>query len=113
MNTNQQTTRGLAAIEAYLYQEGHLSAARRRVMAFTETRDGLSREQKCAIESWYLAEQKYVARMVTEHIDGSVGAAEAAHHVRLRRWLRGTLLAMVMLNVVTLLCTAVVVGSVA
>lgn len=80
-------------------------------MAFTETRDGLSREQKRDIELWYLAEQKYVARIVTKHIDDSVGAAEAAHHVRFRRWLRGTLLAMVMINVVTFVCTAVAVGS--
>ncbi|MFJ8792463.1 hypothetical protein [Streptomyces sp. NPDC102462] len=45
--------------------------------------------------------------MVTRHIADSAGAAEAAHDVRFGRWL-GALIAMV-----TFVCTAVVVGSVA
>lgn len=54
-----------------------------------------------------------MARMVTEHIADSVGAAEAAHHLRFGRWLRGTLIAMAVISLVTFVCTAVVVGSVA
>ncbi|MEU9336596.1 hypothetical protein AB0D49_26085 [Streptomyces sp. NPDC048290] len=112
MNTNQQAARGLADIEAYLYRAAHLGAARRRVFAFTERTGGLTHEQRRAIELWYLDEQRRVARMVTRHITDSVGAAEAAHHIRFRRWLRGTLIAMVLITMVTFVCTAVVVGSV-
>ncbi|WP_030184625.1 hypothetical protein [Streptomyces sp. NRRL S-813] len=109
MNTNKQAARGLVDLEAYLYREGHLSAARRRVAAFTAKEVGLTREQKRDIELWYLEEQKYVARMVKEY----VGAVEAVNHIRFGRWLRGTLSAMPVITVVTFVCTAVVVGSVA
>ncbi|MBG7699189.1 hypothetical protein HCJ76_14145 [Streptomyces sp. MC1] len=113
MNMNRQAARGLVDIEAYLYREAHLSAARRRVTAFTARTDGLTHEQKRDIELWYLQEQKYVARMVTKYIADSVGAAEAANNVRFGRWLRGTLIAMAVITLVTFVCTAVVVGSVA
>jgi hypothetical protein len=113
MNTEKQAARGLVDIEAYLYREAHLGAARRRVAAFTAKTDGLTYEQKRDIELWYLEEQEHVARMVTKHIADSVGAAEAAYHIRFGRWLRGTLIAMAVITVVTFVCTAVVVGSVA
>ncbi|WP_394428140.1 hypothetical protein [Streptomyces sp. SGAir0957] len=111
MNTGEQASRGLADIEAYLYREARLSSARRRVAAFIERTEGLTYEQRRDIEEWYLDEQIYVARMVTEHIAESVDAAEEAHHTRFARWLRGTLCAMVVTVVVTFVCTAVVVGS--
>ncbi|MFI1290881.1 hypothetical protein ACH4VM_20830 [Streptomyces sp. NPDC020792] len=113
MNTSKEAARGLADLQAYLYREAHLSAARRRVSAFTESTAGLTHGQKRDIEQWYLEEQKYVARMVTEHIADSVGAAEAEHHLRFGRWLRGTMLAMAVISLVTFVCTAVVVASVA
>ncbi|MGW0084341.1 hypothetical protein [Streptomyces sp. NPDC003393] len=113
MNTNEEAARGLGDLEEYLYREAHLSAARRRVAAFTTKAVGLTGEQKRDIEQWYLEEQKYVARMVTEYIADSVGAVEAANHVRFGRWLRGTLSAMAVIIVLTFVCTAVVVGSVA
>ncbi|GHE98580.1 hypothetical protein GCM10014715_63470 [Streptomyces spiralis] len=113
MNTNKQAARGLIDLEAYLYREAHLSTARRRVAAFTEKAVGLTREQKRDIELWYLEEQKYMARMVTEYVADSVGAVEAANHIRFGRWLRGTLIATAVITVVTFVCTAVVVASVA
>ncbi|MGX1267914.1 hypothetical protein [Streptomyces phaeoluteigriseus] len=113
MDTSRQAARGLADIQAYLYREAHFSAARRRVSAFTERADGLTHGQKRDIEQWYLEEQKYVAHMVTKHIADSLGAAEAAHHLRFGRWLRGTMIAMAVIGLVTFVCTAVVVGTVA
>ncbi|WP_329528400.1 hypothetical protein [Streptomyces sp. NBC_01462] len=112
MNTNEQAARGLVDIEAYLYRAAHLGAARQRVAAFTARTDGLTHEQRRAIELWYLDEQVGVARMVTDHIADSVGAAEAANRIRFRRWLRGTLISMVVITMVTFVCTAMVVGSV-
>lgn len=50
--------------------------------------------------------------MVTDHIADSVGATEAANRIRFRRWLRGTLISMVVITMVTFVCTAMVVGSV-
>lgn len=113
MNTDKQAARGLADIEAYLYREAHLSTARRRVTAFTGQTAGLTHEQKRDIELWYLEEQKYVARMVTQHIADSIGAAEAAHHLRFARWLRGTLIAMTVITTVILVGAVVVTASVA
>ncbi|MFI1566482.1 hypothetical protein ACH4ZX_26090 [Streptomyces sp. NPDC020490] len=80
---------------------------------FSARVDGLSVEQKRDIERWYLEEQRYVARMVTEYIADSVSATEEANRIRFGRWLRGTLIAMVLITVATIVCTAVVVGSVA
>ncbi|MBW8699133.1 hypothetical protein MBT84_05990 [Streptomyces sp. MBT84] len=112
MNTNEQAARGLVEIEGYLHRAAHLGVARRRVAAFTARTDGLTHEQRRAIELWYIEEQQWVARMVTDHIADSVGAAEAANRVRFRRWLRGTLICMVVITMATIVCTAVVVGSV-
>ena len=50
MNTTKQAARGLVDIQAYLYREAHLSAARRRVSAFTARTDGLTHGQKRDIE---------------------------------------------------------------
>lgn len=111
MNTTKHAARGLADIQAFLYREAHLGAARRRVSAFTARTAGLTYRQKRELEEWYLEEQRYVARMVTEHIADSIGAAEAAHHLRFGRWVRGTLLAMAVLSLVTFVWTAVVVAS--
>ncbi|ROQ60151.1 hypothetical protein EDD93_7574 [Streptomyces sp. 840.1] len=109
MNTDKQAARGLADIEAYLYRESHLSTARRRVTAFTGQTPGLTHEQKRDIEVWYLEDQKHVARMVTRHIADSIGAAEEAHHARVARWLRRTLIAMIVVIAVifvgTVACT--------
>ncbi|MFD8565516.1 hypothetical protein [Streptomyces sp. NPDC059639] len=108
----EQAARGLVEIEAHLYQEAHLSAARRRVAAFIADTEGLTYEQRRDIELWYLDEQKHVAHMVTKRIADGVGAAEAANSIRFGRWLRGTLIAMVVIIVLTFVCTAVVMGSV-
>ncbi|MFD8536077.1 hypothetical protein [Streptomyces rubrogriseus] len=113
MNTSRQAARGLADLQAFLYREAHLSAARRRVSAFTAKADGLTQGQRVDLERWYLEEQKYVARMVTEHIAERIGAAEAAHRLRFGRWLRGTLIAMTAIGLTIFVCTAVVVGSMA
>ncbi|KUJ36259.1 hypothetical protein ADL25_33480 [Streptomyces sp. NRRL F-5122] len=45
MSTDEQAARGLADVEAYLYQEAHLSAARLRVAAFLAQSAGLSHRQ--------------------------------------------------------------------
>jgi hypothetical protein len=63
------------------------------------------------IERWYFEEQRYVARMVTEHIAGSINVVEEQHHIRFGRWLRGTLTAMVLITLAMGLCVAVVLGT--
>ncbi|HEY9327273.1 MAG TPA: hypothetical protein VIS09_03365 [Streptomyces sp.] len=111
MDTTKHAARGLADIQAYLYREAHLGAARRRVAAFTARTAGLTHRQKRDLEEWYLEEQRYVARMVTDHIADSVGAAEAAHRRRFGYWVRGTLLAMAVISMVAFVWAAVVVAS--
>ncbi|MEU8712186.1 hypothetical protein [Streptomyces sp. NPDC048663] len=111
MDTDKQAAaRGLIDIEAYLYQEAHLGAARRRLAEFIARADDFSPAQKDELERWYLDEQRYVARMVTDHIAGSISAAEEMHRVRLGRWLRGTLIGMALALVVVIACTALLVG---
>lgn len=113
MDPDKQAARGLADLEAYLYREAHLGAARRRVAAFTSRADGLTREQCGDIERWYLDEQRHVARMVTQHIAETISTAEEHHRVRFRRWLRGTLTAMTLITVAMAVCAVVAVGIVA
>ncbi|MFI6274529.1 hypothetical protein [Streptomyces sp. NPDC050988] len=104
-----EAKRGLVDIENFLYQKSHLQAAHRRVAEFTARAPGLTREQKTDIERWYLEEQTYVARMVTEHIAGSISVVEEQHRVRIRRWLRGTLTAMTLITVTMIgLCIVIV-----
>ncbi|MEW2572629.1 hypothetical protein [Streptomyces liliiviolaceus] len=111
MDTDKQTAaRGLIDIEAHLYREAHLSAARRRLAEFIARADDFSPGQKRDLEQWYLDEQRYVARMVTDHIADSISAVEQAHRLRFGRWLRGTLVAMTLITVVLFLCAALVVG---
>ena len=55
-----------------------------------------------------LDEQKYVARMVTDHIADRIHTVEEQHHIRIRRWLRGTFTAMVLITVAMIACVAVV-----
>ncbi|RPE46052.1 hypothetical protein EDD90_9373 [Streptomyces sp. Ag109_O5-1] len=110
MDASKEAERGLTDIEAYLYREAHLQAARQRVAAFTARAPGLTREQKTDIERWYLDEQQYVARQVTEHISDRISLAEEQHHVRFRHWLRGTATAMALITAV-MLCFAVMLGT--
>lgn len=111
MDAREEAARGLGDIETFLYREAHVGAAQRRVADFTARTEGLTPEQKRDIERWYLAEQTYVARMVTDHIAERVQAVEAQHHVRIRQWLRGTLIAMVLITVAMIACVAVVLAS--
>ncbi|MFJ4624410.1 hypothetical protein [Streptomyces sp. NPDC088812] len=80
---------------------------------FTAQADGLGDEQRTAVERWSVEQRRHVARAVTDHIADSVGAAEAGHRGRFGRWLRGTPTAMMPITVMTIVCTAVVVGTVA
>ncbi|MFF5344059.1 hypothetical protein ACFY4H_25690 [Streptomyces althioticus] len=109
MNTDKQTARGLADIEAYLYQEAHLSAARQRLAFFMARADDFSVEQKRDLEMWYLDEQRYVARMVTGHIADSISAVEEQHRISFGRWLRGTLAGMTVITLVVIACAVVAV----
>ncbi|MEU2422039.1 hypothetical protein ABZ619_13600 [Streptomyces sp. NPDC007851] len=112
MDTSEEAARGLTDIQDFLYQQAHLRAARRRVAEFTAHEPGLTPVQKADIERWYLAEQTYVARLVTDHIAASVSAAEQRHHARFGHWLRGTLTAMILITVAMGLClTAVLAGT--
>ncbi|KIF66932.1 hypothetical protein HY68_34470 [Streptomyces sp. AcH 505] len=111
MDTSKEAARGLTAIETFLYREAHLRAARRRVTAFTTRAPGLTREQKEDIEQWYLDEQEQVARMVTEHIADSISETEERYHVSFRRWLRGTMTAMVLITLVISGLFVVALGS--
>ncbi|MFD5721712.1 hypothetical protein [Streptomyces sp. NPDC127036] len=112
MDTSEEAARGLSDIETFLYWEAHLKAAHQRVAAFTRRSTGLTREQKRDIERWYLDEQKHVARIVTEHIAESISDVEERHHVRVGRWLRGTMTAMALVTVGIIALCVVVVGSI-
>ncbi|MGI5459955.1 hypothetical protein ACQEWB_43705 [Streptomyces sp. CA-249302] len=111
MDARDEAARGLIDIEGYLYRNAHLEAARRRVAEFTARAGELSPEQKLEIEQWYLDEQRYVARMVTEHIADSVSGVEQQHQIRIRQWLRGTLIAMVLVTLSMITCVVVVLAS--
>ncbi|MGW3103840.1 hypothetical protein [Streptomyces sp. NPDC001100] len=106
MTAREEAARGLSDIEGYLYREAHMGAVNRRVADLTARVEGLTPEQKRDIGRWYVDEQRHVARMVTDHIAEQVAAVEARHQARIRQWLRGTLVAMVL---VTLAMSAVVV----
>lgn len=113
MNTHKQTAaRGLDDIEAYLYREAHLGAARRRLAEFTARVDDFSTGQRRDLETWYLGEQRYMAQMVTEHIANSVSVVEEQHRARFGRWLRGTLIAMTMITLVVIVCATLAVSIV-
>lgn len=111
VSAREEAARGLPDIEGFLYREAHRGATYRRVAAFTARVEGLTLEQKRAIEQWYVDEQKQVARMVTDHIAERVGAMEAQHHVRIRQWLRGTLTGMVLITLTIIACVVVILGS--
>ncbi|MEV2191535.1 hypothetical protein AB0I02_11135 [Streptomyces phaeochromogenes] len=111
MDARKEAARGLTDIETFLYQEAHLQGAHQRVADFTARVQGLTQEQKTDIERWYLEEQTYVARMVTEHIADSISVVEEQHHVRFGRWLRGTLIAMALITAVLIGCVAVILGT--
>jgi hypothetical protein len=108
MDTNEEAARGLTDIQDFLYRQAHLRAARQRVTDFTAREPGLTQDQRTDIERWYLAEQTYVARMVTEHIAASIDVVEQRHRVRFGHWLRGTLTAMILITAVMALCVSVV-----
>ncbi|MGW0630689.1 hypothetical protein [Streptomyces sp. NPDC002758] len=111
MNASEEAARGLTDIERFLYRQAHLEAARRRVEDFTARAPGLTKQQRFAIERWYLAEQRRIARLVTEHIADSINVVEEQHRIRFGRWLRGTLTAMVLITAAMGLCVAVVLGT--
>ncbi|MGW0946212.1 hypothetical protein ACWD4O_27245 [Streptomyces sp. NPDC002623] len=112
MDASEEAARGLTDIETFLYWEAHLRAAHQRVAEFTARAPGLTREQKRHLERWYVEEQRYVARMVTEHIADAIGGVEEKHHIRFGRWLRGTLIAMTLITVAMIwVCVAVIMGA--
>jgi len=106
MTAREEAARGLSEIEGFLYQEAHMGATYRRVADLTTRVEGLTPEQQRDIGKWYVDEQRHVARMVTDHIAERLDAMESRHQARIRHWLRGTLIAMVL---VTLAMSAVVV----
>jgi hypothetical protein len=111
MSTKEQAARGLADIEAYLYREAHLSAARQRVAVFIARSAGLTHEQKRDIEEWYLDEQKHVAGVVTQHIADSIAEADSARQRRFLRWMRRMLIAVAVLTLLTFVATVFLVSS--
>lgn len=111
MDASEEAVRGLTDIETFLFREAHLRAAHQRVADFIAREPGLTQEQKDDIERWYLQEQTYVARMVTEHIADSISVSDEQHRVRLGRWLRGTLTAMTLITVALIGLSVVVLES--
>ena len=111
MNTGEEAARGLTDIETFLYRHAHLGAARRRLEVFTTGVQGLTREQRADIESWYLREQTYVAHLVTHHLADSIGELQRQHRARFTRWLRGTLTAMILVTVAMSVGVAVLLAS--
>lgn len=112
MDASEEAARGLTDIETFLYREAHLRAAHLRVADFVAREPGLTPEQKNDIKRWYLDEQTYVARMVTDHIADSIGAVHAQHRARLGRWLRGTMTVMALVTVAMVGLCVVIVESV-
>ncbi|MGW0583274.1 hypothetical protein ACWD25_46885 [Streptomyces sp. NPDC002920] len=111
MGASEEAARGLTEIETFLYWEAHLRAAHRRVADFTARAPGLTQEQKRHVERWYLEEQRYVARLATEHIADAISGMEEKHHILFGRWLRGTLVAMGLITVAMIwVCVAVIMG---
>ncbi|MFG2557121.1 hypothetical protein [Streptomyces sp. NPDC048581] len=110
IDTREEAARGLIDIESYLYRRAHAGEARRRVAGFTARLQGLPREQKREIEQWYVAEQMYVARMVTDHIAVRIHIVEE-HRIRTWRRLRRTLAAMALLTVALVACVVVALCS--
>ncbi|MGW3359276.1 hypothetical protein ACWDFL_28310 [Streptomyces bungoensis] len=76
---------------------------------FTARATGLTLEQKAEIERWYLDEQRYVARMVTEHIADSISRTEQRQQARIGRWLRGTFTAMALITAALIVVSVVVI----
>ncbi|MGW3099642.1 hypothetical protein ACWDCC_40065 [Streptomyces sp. NPDC001102] len=111
MSTDEQAARGLADLEAYLYQEAHLSAARLRVATFLAQSDGLSHRQKRDIEEWYLDEQKHVAGTVTQHIADSIAQADSARHRTFFRWMRWLLIVVTALTLLNFVGTVLLVST--
>jgi len=111
MTARDEAARGLSDIEGFLYREAHMGAVYRRVADLTARVEGLTPEQQRDIGKWYVDEQRHVARMVTDHIAEQVGAMEARHRVRVRQWLRGTLVAMVLVTLAMSACVVVILGS--
>ncbi|MGY4923687.1 hypothetical protein [Streptomyces sp. 900105755] len=111
MSTDEQAARGLADLEAYLYREAHLSAARLRVAAFLAQSAGLSHRQKRDIEEWYLDEQKYVAGTVTQHIADSIAQAHSARHRSNLWWMLWLLIAVTALTLLTFVGTVLLVST--
>ncbi|MDV9171207.1 hypothetical protein R6V09_13860 [Streptomyces sp. W16] len=111
MGAREEAARGLTDIEGFLYEEAHMGATRRRVADLTARVEGLTSEQKRDIERWYVDEQKHVARMVTDHIAERVDTMAAQHQLRIRQWLRGTLVAMVLVTLAMSACVVVILGS--
>ncbi|MEU0072059.1 hypothetical protein ABZ027_21295 [Streptomyces sp. NPDC006332] len=111
MDAHKEAARGLTDIEGFLYQEAHMGATRRRVADLTARVEGLTPEQKRDIGQWYVAEQRHVAHMVTDHIAERVEAIEAQHQIRIRQWLRGTLTAMALITLTMIACVVVILGS--
>ncbi|MFJ9248247.1 hypothetical protein [Streptomyces sp. NPDC101776] len=115
MTAREEAARGLPDIEGFLYEEAHLGATRRRVAGLATRVEGLTAAQKRDIGTWYVDEQRRVARMVTDHIAErvaeQVAALEAQHRVRIRHWLRGTLVSMALITLAMSACVAVILGS--
>ncbi|MDX2583280.1 hypothetical protein PV349_07675 [Streptomyces sp. WI04-05A] len=107
----EEAARGLPDIEGFLYREAHMGATYRRVADFTARVEGLTPEQKRHIEQWYVAEQRHVAHLVTDHIAERTSALEAQHRVRIRHWLRGTLTGMALITLAMIACVVVILGS--
>lgn len=106
MDTREEAARGLIDIESYLYRRSHAGEARRRVAGFTARVEGLTREQQREIEQWYVAEQLYVARMVTDHIAARIHIVEE-HRSQTWRRLRATLATMALLTFAVVVCVVV------
>jgi hypothetical protein len=113
MDAGKEAARGLTDIENFLYHEAHLSAAHQRVAEFTARTEGLTHGQKADIERWYLGEQEYVARMVTDHIAARIGVVEEQNRIRFGRWLRGTLIGMTVITSALITTCVVVILAIA
>jgi hypothetical protein len=111
MTAREEAARGLPDIEGFLYEEAHLGATRRRAAGLAARVEGLTAEQRRDIGQWYVDEQRHVARMVTDHIAERVAALEAQHRVRIRHWLRGTLISMALVTLAMSACVVVILGS--
>ncbi|MGW1545035.1 hypothetical protein ACWCPM_33305 [Streptomyces sp. NPDC002309] len=113
MDASNEAARGLTDIEGYLYWEAYRRTAHRRATDLVGRVTGLNEQQKAEIEWWYVQEQLWVGRSMSQHLTDHITAVEDHHakrYARLRRGVRGATALSTSL-VLTLCCMVLLAAS--